>query len=154
MSASRLLQRIPLLLAVALLLLAGCAKTEVDEEVEPSEPVRHPQKLRPALEYRPVEGTNGALRQAVLFSQKVPALANDIEIRSMLLLPREVAFPADREALVEVRAGEVTAIDGKERKDHPTGDMWLVARGSHVTVKAKGEIAVLRAISLTSKPIR
>ena len=135
-------------------MVAGCARTEVDEEVAPQEAARHAQKLRLPLEYRAVEGTNGALRQAVLFSQKVPALATDLEVRSMLVLARESALPTDRETLLEVRAGEVWTISGDERKAHPTGDIWLVGKGSHVTLKAKGEMAVLRTISLASKPGR
>ena len=153
MSSSRGMQRVIWLFGVALLFIAGCGRTEVDEEA-PAEPVRHAQKLRPPLEYHAVEGTQGALRQAVLYSQKVPALATDLEVRSMLLLPREVTLPTDRETLVEVRAGEIWASTGGERKAHPTGDIWLVAKGSHVTLKAKGEIAVLRSILLASKPSR
>lgn len=150
MSSSRIAQRSLFLFGGALLLVGGCARTE-DEEVAPQEPARHAQKLRAPLEYRAVEGTNGALRQAVLFSQKVPALATDLEVRSMLVLARESALPTDRETLLEVRAGEVWTITGDERKAHPTGDIWLVRKGSHVTLKAKGEIAVVRIISLASK---
>jgi hypothetical protein len=135
MKSSRTVQSVLLLFGSALLLFAGCARTEVDEEA-PQEPVRHAQKLRPPLEYRAIEGTQGALRQAVLYSQKVPALATDLE------------------ALVEVRAGEVWTVSGAERKAHPSGDIWLVGKGSHVTLKAKGEMAVVRAISLASKPGR
>lgn len=154
MNPSRIPQRLLLLFGGALLLVVGCAQTEVDEEVAPTEPVRHAQKLRPPLEYRAVEGTNGGLRQAVLYLQKVPALAAELEVRSMLVLPRESVFPADRETLVEVRTGEVLTISGDERRVHPTGDIWLVAKASHVTLKANGEMAVLRAISLASKPFR
>lgn len=153
MNSSRIARRVLLLLGSALLLLAGCAKTEVDEEA-PAEAVRHAQKLRPPVEYRTVEGTQGALRQAVLYSQKVPALTTDLEVRSMLLFPREATLPSERETLVEVRAGEVWAVSGTERKSHPTGDIWMVGKGSHVTLKAKGEIAVLRTISLAAKPAR
>jgi hypothetical protein len=153
MKSSRTVQSVLLLFGSALLLFAGCAKTEVDEEAPP-EPVRHAQKLRPPLEYRAVEGTQGALREAVLYSQKVPALATDLEVRSMLVLARESVLPTDRETLVEVRAGEVWTVSGAERKAHPTGDIWLVGKGSHVTLKAKGEMAVVRAISLASKPGR
>jgi hypothetical protein len=153
MNYSRIALKGLLLFASALLLFGGCARTEVDEEA-PTEPVRHAQKLRPPAEYRAVEGTQGALRQAVLYSQNVPALATQLEVRSMLLLPREVTLPSDRETLVEVRAGEVWSVSGDERKAHPTGDLWLVGKGSHVMLKAKGEIAVLRTISLASKPAR
>lgn len=153
MKSSRMVQRVLLLFVGALLSFSGCARTEVDEEA-PQEPARHAQKLRPPLEYRTVEGTQGALRQAVLYSQNVPALATDLEVRSILVLPRESVLPADRETLVEVRAGEVWTISGDQRKAHPAGDIWLVGKGSHVTLKAKGEMAVVRAISLASKPGR
>lgn len=149
----RIMQRVLLLCVSALLSFSGCARTEVDEEA-PQEPTSHAQKLRPPLEYHTVEGTQGALREAVLYSQRVPALATDLEVRSILVLPRESVLPADRETLVEVRAGEVWTLSGDQRKAHPTGDIWLVAKGSHVTLKAKGEMAVVRAISLASKPRR
>ncbi len=135
-------------------LLAGCATIESDEELAPPEPARHAQKLRPPLEYQAVEGTQGALRQATLYSQKVPSLAATLEVRSILLLPRESVFPTDRETLLEVLTGDALTVNGNERKAHPTGDIWLVGKGSRVTLKAKGEITVLRAISLAPKPSR
>jgi hypothetical protein len=151
MSFSRIARRSLLPFAGILLFSAGCATTENDEEQAPSEPARHAQKLRAPLEYQPVEGTQGVLRQAALYSQKVPSLNANLEVRSILLLPRESAFPADRETLLEVLAGDVLAVNGEERKAHPTGDIWLVGKGARVTLKAKGEIAVLRAISLNTK---
>jgi hypothetical protein len=154
MSSSQISIRSLLFFAGSLLLLAGCTTTESDEEEAPAEPARHAQKLRAPLEYQAVEGTQGALRQATLYSQKVPSLASTLEVRSMILLPRDSVYPADRETLFEVLTGEVLTVNGDERKAHPTGDIWLVAKGSRVTFKAKGEIAVLRAISLASKPSR
>jgi hypothetical protein len=137
-----------------LLLLAGCRSTENDEEEAPVEPARHAQKLRPPLEYQAVEGSQGGLRQATLYSQKVSSLGTSLEVRSMILLPRDSRLPADRETLLEVLTGDVLTVNGDERKAHPTGDIWLVAKGSRVTLKAKGEIAILRAISLAPKPGR
>jgi hypothetical protein len=143
-----------LLLVAAILVLASCSSSEEgeDEAETPVEPARHAQKLREPLQYQAIEGTKGALRQATLFTQKVPSLASDLEVRSLLLLPRETVYVADREALVEVLTGEVWAGTGAERKVHPIGDIWLIPKGSHATLKAKGEIAVLRAISLNPKP--
>jgi hypothetical protein len=144
-----------LLLTCALLLLAGCSRSseEGDDEAEtPAEPARHAQKLREPLHYQAVEGTQGALREATLYSQRVPSLGSEVEVRSLLLLPRETVYAADREALVEVLTGEVWVGTGKERKAHPTGDIWLIPKGSHSALKAKGEIAVLRTISLNPKP--
>jgi len=156
MTSSPISPRLPLLLLTcALLLLAGCnsATEEGDDEAEtPVEPARHAQLLREPLRYQAVEGTQGALRQATLYSQKVPSLGSEVEIRSLLLLPRETVYAADREALVEVLTGEVWTGTGKERKAHPTGDIWLIPKGSRATLKSKGEIAVLRTISLIPKP--
>jgi hypothetical protein len=154
MSSSQISLRSLLLAACALLLLAGCATPESDEAEAPAEPTRHAQKLRPPLEYQAVEGTQRALRQATLYSQKVPSLASNLEVRSMILLPRDAVYSADRETLFEVLAGDVLTVTGvgDKRKAHSTGDIWLVAKGSRVIFKAKGEIAVLRAISLASKP--
>ena len=154
MSSSRIVQKLALLFAGVLLLLAGCARMESDEDIAPTEPVRRAQKLRATVEYRAVEGTQGGLRQATLYSQKVPALATSLEVRSILVLPHESALPADRETLLEVLTGDVWTASGDEKKAHPTGDIWLVGKGSHVTLKAKGEMAVVRAISLASKPGR
>ena len=142
-----------LLLAASLLLVGGCRTTDT-EEVAPTQPARHVQKLRAPLEYQAVEGTQGLLRQATLYSQSVPSLAATLEVHSILVLPRESVLPTDRETLLEVLTGDVLTIDGGQRKAHPTGDIWLVGKGSRVTLKAKGEIAVLRAISLASKPNR
>jgi hypothetical protein len=154
MSSSQISLRSLLLLAGMLLLLAGCATTESDEEVAPAEPARHAQKLRAPLEYQAVEGTQGALRQASLYSQRVSSLASNLEVRSMILLPRDTVYPVDRETLLEVLTGGVLTVTGDERKAHPTGDIWLVAKGSRVILKAKGEIAVLRAMSLAPKTSR
>ena len=147
MSAQRFLRISQILIsAVFLLFMAGCSKNE--EEPNPPEQARAAPKLRAPLEYQTVGETKGALRRAMLFSQKVPALGSVMEMHSLLLLPREATLPTDRETLYEVRAGTVLAISGDERKSHPTGDIWLVSKGSHVTLKSQGEIAVLRAISL------
>jgi hypothetical protein len=144
-----------LLCGVALLLLAGCQTKEpvetAEDEEAPSLPARGEQKLRVAPEYKAVEGTEGALRQATLFAQKVPSLGAALEVRSVLLLPKKSALPADRETLYEVLRGEVVSESGEERKTHGTGDLWIVNKGARVTLKAKGEIAVLRAIALAGK---
>ena len=135
-----------LIFAVFLSFISGCSKNE--EEPNPPEQARVAPKLRAPLEYPSFGETKGVLRRAMLFSQKVPSLTSVMEMHSLLLLPREATLPTDRETLYEVRAGTVLAISGDERKSHPTGDIWLVSKGSHVTLKSQGEIAVLRAISL------
>jgi hypothetical protein len=154
MRPSRILY-VGLLCGVALLLLVGCPAKEpvetAEDEEAPSLPGRGEQKLRVAPEYKVVEGTEGALRQATLFTQKVPSLGAALEVRSVLLLPKRSAIPADRETLYEVLRGEVVSESGEERKTHGSGDLWIVGKGARATLKAKGEIAVLRAIALAGK---
>ena len=148
MSAQRFLRLVQLSIpAMALLFAASCSNHE-EEEPNPPEQTRATAKLRAPLEYQSVGEAKGGLRRAMLFSQKVPSLASAMEVHSLLLLPREASLPTDRETLYEVRTGTVLAVSGGEKKLHPTGDIWLVGKNSHVTLKSQGEIAVLRAISL------
>jgi hypothetical protein len=144
-----------LLCSAGLIGVAACgtresAETGQDEDA-PGAPARPAQRLRAPLEYGTVEGSDGALRQAILYSQKLPSLGSTLEIRSMLLLTKRAALPADRETLYEVLAGEVESEGDGGRKSHATGDLWMVAKGARVTVKAKGEMAVLRAIAAPGK---
>jgi len=144
-----------MLCGVAVLLLGGCQAKEpveaAEDEEAPNLPARGEQKLHRAPEYKSVEGTEGALRQATLFTHKVPTLGAALEVRSVLLLPNKTALPTDRETLYEVLRGEVVSESGEERKMHGAGDLWIVSKGARVTLKAKGEIAVLRAIALAGK---
>lgn len=144
-----------LLCTAALFLLPGCGSTESQETAEdeeaPALPLRPPQKLRIAPEYKAVEGTEGAMKQATLYAGKIPSLKAALEVRSLVLLPRKALLPADRETLYEVLRGDVESESGGDRKTHGAGDLWVVSRGVHITVKAKGEVAVLRAISLAGK---
>ena len=114
-------------------------------------PAAAAQKLRVAPEYKVVEGTEGALRQATLYAQKVRSLGMMLEVRSLVLLPKKTSMPADRETLYEVITGAVESENGEEHTSHRTGDLWMVSPNARVTVKAQGEIAVLRAIAVSGK---
>jgi hypothetical protein len=154
MKPSRVLQ-LTLVWGLGLLLTVGCtarepAETGEDEEA-PSLPARGAQKLRAAPQYKAVEGTEGAVRQATLYAQKVKSLGSTLEVRSIVVLPKKATMPVDRETLYEVVAGEVETESGDERKSHATGDLWMVSKGARVTLRAKGEIAVLRAIAVSGK---
>jgi hypothetical protein len=92
-------------------------------------PARPAQKLRIAPEYRVVEGTEGALRQATLFSQKAPTVRATFEVRSIVLSPRMSPLPADRETLYEVLAGQVESQNGDEHQSHSIGNLWMVSAG-------------------------
>lgn len=146
---------VALLLGAGLLWMVGCGAKEssetAEDEAAPSLPARGAQKPRVAPEYKTVEGTEGGIRQATLYKQKVPSLDSTLEIRSLLVLPKKSALLTDRETLYEVLRGEVESESGDERKPHGTGDLWMVSKGVRVTLKAKGEIAVLRTISVSGK---
>ena len=153
MKSSKILHLITL--SSLALFLWGCGTHEAEEpaadEEAPALPTRSQQALRAAPEYKMVEGTEGALKQATLFTQKVPAANAALEVRSVLLLPKTAALRTDRDALYEVVAGEVISQDGEEKKTHRTGDLWIVPKGAKTTLKAKGEIAVLRTITVAGK---
>jgi hypothetical protein len=142
-------------LAATLLAIAGCetkGSSEGDQdEAAPSLPARAARTLRAAPEYTAIEGTAGGLRQATLYSQKLRASGSTFEVRSLLLLPKKSALPADSETLYEVLTGEVESESGDARQLHKIGDLWIVSKGKRVAVRATGEIAVLRAIVVSAK---
>lgn len=153
MKTSRVLH-VALLLGVSVLWMSGCGSKgaeTAEDEAAPSLPAPNAQPRRTAPEYKTVEGTEGGIRQATLYAQKVPSLGSTLEVRSVLVLPKKSALLADRETLYEVLRGEVESVSGDERKSHGTGDLWMVSKGARVTLRAKGEIAVLRAISVSGK---
>ncbi len=123
----------------ALLFLITCAAQET---------ARATRKLRTAPEYKVIEGSEGSLRQATLYAEEVPALSAAIEIRSIVVLSKKSLLPTERETLYEVLTGQLISETGGERKTHNVGDLWMVNRGERVTLQAKGEVAVLRAIAL------
>jgi hypothetical protein len=153
MKLSRIL-RVALACSAGLLLTIGCTHESTEsaqDEPAPSLPAAAAQKLRVAPEYKVVEGTEGALRQATLYAQKVPSLGMMLEVRSLVLLPKKTSLPADRETLYEVITGAVESENGEEHTSHRTGDLWMVSPNARMTVKAQGEIAVLRAIAVSGK---
>jgi hypothetical protein len=165
MKSSRIL-RMALACSAGLLLTIGCTHESTESgQDEPAPtgaaaavtapagtlPAAAAQKLRVAPEYKVVEGTEGALRQATLYAQKVPSLGMMLEVRSLVLLPKKTSLPADRETLYEVITGAVESENGEEHTSHRTGDLWMVSPNARVTVKAQGEIAVLRAIAVSGK---
>jgi len=138
------------------LLLLGCQAREAAEpaqdEAAPTLPLRTAHKLRSPPEYVAVTGTEGRLRRATVFSEKVPTVGAAIEVHSLVVLPkRPVLLPSDRQSLYEVVSGEVDSDTGSERTVHRTGDLWMVDTGARVSVRAKGELAVLRAIVVSGK---
>ena len=139
----------------AALLLFGCEAREDSEpaqdEAAPTMPTRGAHELRKPPEYVAV-GSEGHLRQATLFSQSVPTLGAVVEVHSLVVLPKRSALlPSDRQSLYEVLGGQVESENGSERKVYRTGDVWMVNAGERVSVRAKGELAVLRAIVIFGK---
>ena len=149
-TAWRSLGRLACCLGVAALL--GCARQEAAEstqdEAAPNLPARSERQLREAPQYVVVSGTQGALRQATLFVFKSPSVASTFEVRSLAVTAKGAELSSDRETLYEVLSGEVEAGSANARRLHRTGDLWLVDPKISVVLRARGEIAVLRAITV------
>ena len=70
-----------------------------------------------------------------------------VEARNLIMghaKASEVPVPTDM--LMELRAGALTTtIDGKAQ-ERIEGDFWTVAKGSHLDVENKGQVAVIRTV--------
>jgi hypothetical protein len=130
------------------LIYPGCRNAR---ELEPTPPeIARPQRaLRSPLELKDVGDTKGAVRQAALFAHPLSVPGVNLEIRTILIQPREEAvLIAEYDGIVELRSGRVTTTIDGEKKDRITGDMWQVKKRSRQQFKVSGELAVARAIYL------
>jgi len=142
-----LLNVLPVMFGAVSLLSGGCTQREV--EPTPPEPVRPAAVMRPETQSKPIKGAEQGARETTLVTQTLPQLHSHLEIRTIQVLAGEpVSLPVEYEGVLEVRAGSVaTIVDGKSQP-RARGAMWQVTKGSPVTLKASGEVAVLRAIYL------
>ena len=131
-------------------LVLGCtAQNPIEagqDEDAPNLPARSVHKLREPPHYTAIAGTEGALREATLFSFKPSSLATTLEVHSLVVNAKGSELSSDRETLYEVVSGTVEAGSGDQRRLHKTGDLWLAPPGK-LTLRAKGELAALRAIA-------
>ncbi len=126
---------------------ASCARKEL--EPTPPEVARPVTPPRPEVQFKPVKGAPEAVKEASLLTQALPQLHSRLDIRTIIVAAGEpVTLPVENEGILEVRAGTLaTIVDGKPQP-HQRGEMWQVARGSRITLRASGELAVVRAIYL------
>ena len=125
---------------------AGCTRKQVEPtpaEVERPAVTRHAPPV-----FQPVEG-NERVRQAMLMSHPLPQLKSHLDIRTILVQAGDpVSLTPEHDGVFELRTGDLALIgDGKPRP-MGRGEMWQVNRGAKVTLKASGEVAVIRAIYL------
>jgi hypothetical protein len=133
-----------LVAAIATLTSAGCAA----REPTPRPVERPPQVLRPAPVFSPVDVT-GAMREAPLFVEDLPAIGARLEIRTIVVKPDTVAvLPTAHEAVLELRSGDIETTTDGTRQARRLGEMWIVAPGSRVEIKVAGQLAVLRVVYL------
>jgi hypothetical protein len=140
--------KICLVLAGAVTLFcAGCRKKEL--EPTPSESIRPPAALRPALQFRPVAGVADAVKEADIMTQSLPQLHSRLLIRTIVVpAGRPVTLTMEHEGLLELRAGSLVSVAENNRQEHRRGEIWQVAKGERVTLQVFGELAVVRAVYL------
>jgi hypothetical protein len=128
---------------------AGCTRTQVEPtpaEVERPAVTRHPPPV-----FQPVAGS-AAVRQAMLMSHPLPELKSHLDIRTILVRAGDpVSLTQEHDGVFELRTGDVALIEDGKPRPIGRGEMWQVNRGDKVTLKASGEVAVLRAIYLIAR---
>jgi hypothetical protein len=96
--------------------------------------------------FQPVAG-NEVVRQAMLTSHALPELKSHLEIRTILVRAGDpVSLTAEHEGVFELRTGDLASVEDGKLRPMRRGEMWQVNRGAKVTLKASGEVAVVRAI--------
>jgi len=132
-----------------------CALTIGCAELEPTPPddkLRALPILRSAPQFRPMEGTDGLMREAPVYATTLALPGARIEIRTIVVRPeRVVRFSSNHDVALEVRSGEVEMTAGGKRDLQRPGDRWFVPANSASELRVIGQLAVIRAIYLVSK---
>ena len=126
------------------LVTAGCSRNEL--EPTPAE-VERPAVVRPpAPVFQAVPGVQ-SLQQTTLMTYPLPHLKSHLDIRTTLVRAGEpVVLNVEHDGVFELRTGSLTLIVDDKPTSLARGYMWQVAKGSKVTLQAKGELAVVRAV--------
>jgi hypothetical protein len=96
--------------------------------------------------FEPVAGSE-LVRQALLMSHNLPELKSHLEIRTILVRAGDpVSFTPEQEGVFELRTGELSLVEDDKPRTMRRGEMWQVNRGIKITLKAFGELAVVRSI--------
>jgi hypothetical protein len=123
---------------------AGCIRTQVEPtpaEVERPAVTRHAPPV-----FQPVAG-NEAVRQAMLMSHPLPTLKSHLDIRTIVMRAGDpVSLTTEHDGVFELRIGDLALIEDGKPRPMGRGEMWQVNRGAKVTLKASGEVVVVRAI--------
>ena len=136
-----------LLAGVLSFLCAACKQKEL--EPTPPEVVRPAAVVRPALQFQSVAGAAEAVKEATLTKQPLPQLHSRLEIRTMVVQAGQpVTLPMEYEGLLEVRAGSLASGTENNHQQRHRGEIWQVAKGERVMLRASGELAVVRAVYL------
>lgn len=122
----------------------GCTRTQVEPtpaEVERPIATRHAPPV-----FQPVAG-NKRVHQAMLMSHSLPEIKSHLEIRTILVQAGDpISLTAEHDGVFELRTGDLALMEDGKPRPMRRGEMWQVNRGAKVTLKASGEVAVLRAI--------
>jgi hypothetical protein len=138
-----------LLAGVLSFLCAACKQKEL--EPTPPELARPAAIVRPALQFQPVAGATDGVKEAILIKQSLPQLHSRLEIRTLVVQAgKPVTLLMEHEGLLEVRAGILASGTENNLQQRHRGEMWQVAKGEHVVLRASGELAVFRALYLIS----
>ncbi len=137
------------LLLVAALVAVGPACRQAPRDLEPTPPERTdiPKMTRQVPPHEPVPGSNA--RTALLFTHEIPGMNARVEVREYYIGEgTELAVPAPREAMFEIRSGRFDVQTRELKGDQVKGTTWMVAPNERVVVKTTSELAVLRAVSI------
>jgi hypothetical protein len=83
----------------------------------------------------------------MLLSHSLPEIKSHLEIRTILVQAGEpISLTAEHDGVFELRTGDLALMEDGKPRPMRRGEMWQVNRGAKVTLKASGEVAVVRAI--------
>jgi len=83
----------------------------------------------------------------MLISHPLPEFKSHLDIRTILVRAGDpVPLIPEHDGVFELRTGDLALIEDGKPKPMRRGEMWQVSRGTKVTLKASGEVAVVRAI--------
>ena len=83
----------------------------------------------------------------MLMSHTLPELKSHLEIRTILVRAGDpVSLTPEHEGVFELRTGDLALVEDDKPRPMRRGEMWQVNRETKVTLKASGEVAVVRTI--------
>lgn len=72
-----------------------------------------------------------------------------LDVRNLIMGPGKAAnVPTPTRTILELRGGVVLATVNGTTEEHYPGDLWVVEKGSVVTLENRGDVVVIRALYL------